>query len=130
LDWRYELPKGQRIFASAFAAAGRIYFGTSTSETEDPCEGAGNPLSNAGKLYVMDIEQNVLLPTPKFTIDTGDILTAPVVDDENLYVKTGKGFYLTPGPYNNPITGPPLPPSVITWREIFGKDELSSTTTP
>jgi hypothetical protein len=130
LDWLYALPAGQRIFASAFAAAGRIYFGTSTSETEDPCEGAGNPASNAGKLYVMDIKQSGS-PAPKFTIDTGDILTAPVVDDENLYVKTGKGFYLTSGPYNNPIIGPPLPPSMVTWREIFDKDQsLSPTQTP
>ncbi|MFZ3044878.1 MAG: PilC/PilY family type IV pilus protein, partial [Desulfatirhabdiaceae bacterium] len=104
LDWLYALPAGERIFASAFAAAGAIYFGTSTSETEDPCEGAGNPTSNAGKLYVMDINPAGDTIEPNFSLETGNILSAPVVDDEHLYVKTiGGGMMTTPGPYNNPV---------------------------
>ncbi len=131
LDWMYALPAGHRIFASAFAAAGSIYFGTSTSETEDPCEGAGNPDSNKGKLFVMNIKQTGT-PTPKFTKETGNILSAPLVDDENLVIKPvgyvpsdlGKppGVMMTSGPYNNPLPGDPLP-SIASWREIFGKDE-------
>jgi type IV pilus assembly protein PilY1 len=124
LDWLYALPPGERIFASAFAAAGSIYFGTSTSETEDPCEGAGNPASNNGRLYVMDINQTDSVTT-KFIMNTGNILSAPVVDDQHLYVKTvGNGMMTTPGPYNNPIVmGGLAETSVSTWREIFGKDE-------
>jgi len=125
LDWMYELPAGQRIFASAFAAAGAIYFGTSTSETEDPCEGAGDPASNAGQLYVMDINPSGDTVTPDVVLDTGNILSPPVVDDEHLYVKTiGGGLMATPGPYNNPvIMGGLVETGVRTWQEIFGKDE-------
>jgi len=124
LDWFYALPAGERIFASAFAAAGSIYFGTATSETEDPCEGAGNPTSNSGKLYVMNITQTGT-PAPTFTKNTGNILSAPVVDDQHIYVKTvGNGMMTTPGPYNNPvIMGGLVETSVSTWREIFGKDQ-------
>ena len=124
LDWLYALPSGQRIFASAFAAAGSIYFGTATSETEDPCSGAGDPASNSGKLYAMDITQTGS-PTPKFTASTGNILSAPVVDDQHLYVKTiGNGMMATPGPYNNPVVmGGLVQTTVSTWREIFGKDQ-------
>jgi type IV pilus assembly protein PilY1 len=124
LDWLYELPPGERIFASAFAAAGSIYFGTSTSETEDPCEGASNPASNNGNLYAMSIDQTKSA-TPEFIMQTGNILSAPVVDDQHLYVKTvGNGMMTTPGEYNNPIVmGGLVETSVQTWREIFDKDQ-------
>jgi type IV pilus assembly protein PilY1 len=60
LDWFFELEKGHRIYASAFAAAGNIYFGTSTSDTEDPCDINANSDpdfdANAGKLYAFDLD--------------------------------------------------------------------------
>ncbi len=125
LDWLYTLPAGHRIFASAFAAAGSVYFGTSTSETEDPCEGAANPASNAGRLYVMDIEQSGSV-SPKFSQEVGNILSAPVVDDEHLYVKTvGNGLLTSPGPYNNPVIMSGLVETgVRTWQEIYRKGEM------
>jgi len=125
LDWLYALPAGERIYASAFAAAGSIYFGTATSETEDPCSGAGNPASNSGKLYAMDITPSGTSVTPKLTVNTGNILSAPVVDDQHLYVKTvGNGLMTTPGPYNNPVVmGGLVQTTISTWREIFGKDQ-------
>ena len=55
LDWFIELPAGNRIFASAFAAAGQIYFGTSTAETEDPCEGHLTPEGNEGRIYAVTL---------------------------------------------------------------------------
>jgi Tfp pilus tip-associated adhesin PilY1 len=119
LDWFYELPVGERIFASAFAAAGSIYFGTSTAETEDPCEGSGKPTANSGRLYVMKIATGELV-TPE-PISTGNITTAPVVDDEHLYVKIPTGTIATKGPYNNALPGEPLS-SISSWREIFNKD--------
>jgi Tfp pilus tip-associated adhesin PilY1 len=82
LDWFFELPQGHRIFASAFAAAGQIYFGTSTSETEDPCEtpaGGGN----LGKIYAFDTEG-----TQVFSQTVGNMIVAPLVQDEHLYIKT------------------------------------------
>jgi len=122
LDWFYTLPAGERIFASAFAAAGSIYFGTSTSETEDPCEGAGNATANSGRLYAMSINTGALVASP---ITTGNILTAPVVDDQHVYVKAvGSGLRTNPGAYNNPIImGGLVETTVKTWREIFNKDE-------
>lgn len=124
LDWLYKLPTGERVFASAFVAAGTVYFGTATSETEDPCEGSGsaNVAKNAGSLYVMDIKQSVS-PTPKFTMKTGNIFTSPVVDDENIRgIKTPYGMLTTANPSNNPGPGP-VEASAASWREIFGKGE-------
>ena len=56
LDWFYELPAGHRIFASAFASAGNIYFGTATSETEDPCEHGGAASDNQGSIFVLNMD--------------------------------------------------------------------------
>jgi hypothetical protein len=122
LDWFFPMPAGERIFASAFAAAGRIYFGTSTSETEDPCEGFGTANPPKGKLYVMKVEQTGT-PKTEFNLDIGTpIITTPVVDDEHLYVKTGPGLLATQGRYNNPLPGPPISSSA-SWREIYDKNE-------
>ncbi|WP_028323900.1 InlB B-repeat-containing protein [Desulfatirhabdium butyrativorans] len=125
LDWAYELPAGARVFASAFAAAGQVYFGTATSETEDPCEGAGSTSANQGKLYVMSLEPGSGTVAPITTVNTGNVLAAPVVDDEHLYVKgVGSGLKTTPGPYNNPVTLYGVPASAVKyWREVFDKDE-------
>ena len=125
LDWVYELPAGERIFASAFAAAKTVYFGTSTAETEDPCEGSGIVGKNLGGLRAMDINQTGPAVTVKFTKTTGNIVSAPVVDDNHLYVKTtGGGLQATTGPYNNPATMAGLVDSAVaTWREIFDQNE-------
>lgn len=125
LDWVYELPAGERVFASAFAAAGQVYFGTATSETEDPCEGAGSASANQGKLYVMSLEPGSGTIAPITTVNTGNVLAAPVVDDEHLYVKgVGTGLLTTPGPYNNQVTLYGIPASAMKyWREVFDKDE-------
>ncbi len=113
LDWFYPLDPGQRIFASAFASAGKIYFGTSTSDTEDPCGG-----SNEGELYIFDVNgDNVDSPT---RIATGDIVTTPLVEDEHLFVRSATGTIMVGGGgFNNEtkvgglgVTEP------STWREI------------
>ena len=124
LDWVYALPAGERIFASAFAAANTVYFGTSTAETEDPCEGSGISGTNLGKLRAMDITQTGSVVV-KFAKTTGNIVSAPVVDDNHLYIKTtGGGIQTTPGPYNNPAAMAGLVESAVaTWREIFDKNE-------
>ena len=124
LDWVYALPAGERIFASAFAAAKTVYFGTSTAETEDPCEGSGIVGKNLGKIRAMEINQTGSVNV-KFTKTTGNIVSAPVVDDNHLYVKTtGGGIQTTPGPYNNPSAMAGLVESAVaSWREIFGWDE-------
>jgi hypothetical protein len=122
LDWLYTLPPGEQVFASAFAAAGAVYFGTATSATEDPCS-ATSANGNGGNLYVFSINQ-ATDATPITTIHTGNILSAPVVDDSHLYVKTiGNGLLATPGIYNNSSQMAGLPVlSINSWREIFDKD--------
>jgi hypothetical protein len=113
LDWFYPLDAGQRIFASAFASAGKIYFGTATSDTEDPCDG-----SNLGELYILDIDgANVDSPT---RIATGDIVTTPLVEDEHLFVRTSQGTVMVGGGgFNNQTkVGGVGVTSPSTWREI------------
>ena len=128
LDWVYALPAGERIFASAFAAAKTVYFGTSTAETEDPCEGSGIAGTNLGKLRVLDINQTGTVMVEKFTVTTGNIVSAPVVDDSHLYVKiTGKSPNFpptTPGPFNNSVFMVGLVESAVaSWQEIFDQNE-------
>jgi hypothetical protein len=121
LDWFYTLPAGEQVFASAFAAAGVVYFGTATSATEDPCS-ATSVNGNGGNLYAFSVNQSESA-TPIITIHTGNIFSSPVVDDAHLYVKTANGLLATPGIYNNSSQMAGLPvTSITTWREIFDKD--------
>ncbi len=115
LDWYLELEEGHRIFASAFSAAGNIYFGTSTAETEDPCEANDN--ENNGKIYALDIIDG----TTKLDVTVGNIRVSPLVDDKHLYIKTPDGGIETfgGGGYNNPvIMGADVTTSVRSWKEI------------
>jgi len=112
LDWFYEMPAGHRIFASAFAAAGYIYFGTSTAETEDPCEG-----TNEGKIYGFSEEGG----SPVLQEEVGDITTSPLVEDEHLYFRTPTGLQSRgSGQYNNDVNvGGLADIRIKSWREIF-----------
>ena len=116
LDWFIELPAGNRIFASAFAAAGQIYFGTSTAETEDPCEGHLTPEGNEGRIYAVTLEGVVLLNKV-----VGDIRTTPLVEDEHLYFRTPTGLQsLGSGVYNNEVQAAGEPTiNIRSWREII-----------
>lgn len=130
LDWFLELPAGHRVFASAFAAAGRIYFGTSTADTEDPCEGYGleGDVDNEGRLYILNQDGSFADPDLEF-VPTGDLRTTPVVEDEHVYFKPpisdpddpdGGVQSLGDGQYNNQpnMTGNPET-SRSWWREVF-----------
>ncbi len=125
LDWVYALPAGERIFASAFAAAKTVYFGTSTAETEDPCEGSGIVGKNLGKLRAIEVNQTGVSLVEKFSATTGNVVSAPVVDDNHLYLKTtGGGLQTTKGPFNNPAAMTGLVESAVaSWREIFDQNE-------
>jgi type IV pilus assembly protein PilY1 len=105
-----------------------MIFGTSTAETEDPCEGSGIVGTNLGKLRVLDINQTGTVMVEKFSVTTGNIVSAPVVDDSHLYVKiTGKSPNFpptTPGPFNNSVLMIGLVESAVaSWREIFDQNE-------
>ena len=120
LDWFFELPAGHRIFASAFAAAGKIYFGTSTSETEDPCAPRSGNAQNTsgGTLFVLTMDGSV----DRQIQDLGSIITSPLVADEHLYVRSQTlGLKSFGGSkYNNPkLTGGFAEMQIKGWRELF-----------
>lgn len=114
LDWFHTLPAGERIWASAYSAAGQIYFGTATAETEDPCEATAAG-KNEGNLYVFTLEGDAVA-----SIDTGNIVTTPVVEDEHVYFRTSEGLNSLGGStYNNEtrLTGTGTS-QIISWEEI------------
>jgi len=115
LDWFVALPPGNRVFASAFAAAETIYFGTSTAETEDPCEGHGQVDGNQGRMYAYNFKG-----VERLNRIVGDIRTSPMVEDEHLYFRTPVGLHsLGGGLYNTPIQTMALPKiSIRSWQEI------------
>ena len=120
LDWFYELEEGERIFTTAFAAAGNIYFGTSTAETEDPCAGGGGGQSGIGGGSVYTFSYDGGDPIEK--LEVGNVSTTPLVVDEHLYVKSqsqGLRSYGS-GPYNRPSNMGLTPEfSMRNWREVF-----------
>lgn len=93
--WNFEMDAGERVFASAYAAAGKIYFGTTTSDTEDPCDMAGDPSDpdSGGNIYILDQEKGWVESGEDqgFKFSTGGIRSAPVVQDEHLFYKTAAG---------------------------------------
>jgi hypothetical protein len=114
LDWAYALPAGHRIFTTAFAAAGQIYFGTSTAETEDPCE--ADPAADPGILFVLTIEGTVVMSKA-----VGNITTTPLVEDQHLYYVTPQDglSFLGSGQYNNElITGGEPEVTIQQWRIV------------
>lgn len=119
LRWYLELDETHRVFASAFSAAGAVYFGTSTSETEDPCESTGT-LDNQGKIYALDIHTG-----QGHSAIVGNVRVSPLVDDEHLYVKTPDGSIAAfgSGNYDNPVLmGSEVSTAVRSWKEITNED--------
>lgn len=115
LDWFYQLDSGHRVFASAFAAAGTIYFGTSTADTEDPCSDL-----NEGQLIALDMDDGSEIVKK----NTGNIFSAPIVDDKHVYIKTPSGLLsFGGGTYNNAVNVEGTT-SINTkmWREVFESD--------
>ena len=116
LDWFFELPPGHRIFASAFAAAGQIYFGTSTADTEDPCESLDGGYG-LGKIFAFGMDG-----TQAFEQTVGNIIVAPLVQDEHVYIKTQSlGLQsFGDGEYNNRVRMRGFADFDIKyWREIL-----------
>jgi hypothetical protein len=124
LDWFFQLPEGHRIYASAFAAAGNIYFGTSTGETEDPCDTSANADSgfdpNAGKLFAFNMDNPADGPLLERVV--GNVLAAPVVEDKHIYVQSVSGDVdsFGSGQYNSKTRQGGIPKIEIHWwREMF-----------
>jgi type IV pilus assembly protein PilY1 len=109
---------------SAFAAAGRIYFGTSTADTEDPCDTSGESGANDGKIFVFDDTTGTSMLNDEdgdAGKRVGNVYTPPVVYDRHLYVKTPTGLVsFGEGSYNNDLNaGGMAQASKTSWREVF-----------
>jgi hypothetical protein len=119
LDWFLELPEGHRVFSSAFASAGKVYFGTATSETEDPCDGPSTSgLTSLGDIYVIDIAT----ATQTAKLNAGNTVITPIVYDEHLYVKSSGAEVQSfgSGIYDNEVIKGGFPMVEIhAWREFF-----------
>lgn len=124
-EWSWSLPAGERIWAEAFAAAGVVYFGTSTSDTQDPCSPPTTGTSY-GSLYSLDLSA---LPNDPSVVqaDVGNVVGI-VVEDEHLYVKTNKpdsGTTLSSygdGNYNNEVSvgrNYKIDKMPGSWRQLF-----------
>ncbi|HHP7234254.1 MAG TPA: PilC/PilY family type IV pilus protein [Desulfobacterales bacterium] len=123
LDWFYQLPEGHRVYASAFAAAGKIYFGTSTAETEDPCASSNDPNVTSGKLFAFDMDQSYNLEaTPLFEQEVGDIVVSPIVEDRHLFVNSKDSGLQAfgSGKFNNQVLKGGNPQVFVRfWREMY-----------
>jgi hypothetical protein len=126
LDWFYELPEGHRVFASAFAAAGTIYFGTSTAETEDPCESGGLSNNNNGALFAIDMNNPRDVDgkvVPKLNQKVGNMVAPPVVYDQHLFYKSFDGSptprVLGAAGWNTETISVPNGVEVLVWREVY-----------
>jgi hypothetical protein len=121
LDWYYELPEGHRVFTSAFSAAGLVYFGTSTADTEDPCA-RDSQNNNNGEIFAFSMHQPNASVIPAFNQRVGNVVASPLVEDQHIYVK-GLGMGLQSfgnGNYNNQVLIGGYPEIAIRlWREIF-----------
>ena len=116
LDWYIELEAGHRIYSAGFAAADQIYFGSATSETENPCAAYLNGVADtAGILYAVNHQGEILMERA-----TGDVATPLLVEDEHIYFRTLSGLRsLGRGIYNNDVlkSGAPVI-KVHAWLEV------------
>lgn len=125
--WSKTLPKGHRIFASAAAAANKIYFGSSTSETEDPCAPSQADSSASGSIFVLDIVHgdDPTRGSEEIIENSGNIVSSPIVEDRRLFVSTDKRSLKVygDGVYQNDEVeeGDKANPAFRRWREITAK---------
>ncbi len=113
----FALPVGQRVFASAFATAETVFFGTSAAETDDPCAPNTAASTSSGMIFAINIDTGV----QAFSQEVGNIVSTPVVDDEHLYIKTADGQLMGFGGdnfQNDVKEGGIGSASIKVWRQI------------
>ncbi|WP_170161628.1 PilC/PilY family type IV pilus protein [Desulfosoma caldarium] len=86
-EWVWALPSGHRIWAEAVAAAGRVYFGTAVSDTDDPCSPLQDKANKGGKVYAVDLSALNTLVDPVLVAETEGNVTGLFVEDEHLYAR-------------------------------------------
>lgn len=116
LAWYKGLPPGHGIFASPFAAAGTIYFGSSTPETKDP-----SAVKSNGIIYALNMKNGKVFHAE----NVGSIISSLLVADEHLYFKTRvsgvKSSVIMGGDqYNNEtVMSPDAINGVLSWKELW-----------
>jgi hypothetical protein len=115
LDWFYELEENHGVRASVVAAAGRLYYGSTTTGVEDPCVALREENSDLGLLTVMDLEGVVYLSRR-----IGNVQFAPLVEDRHIYLMTPTGLLsLGSGIYNNELFSFGVPiVNARSWEEV------------
>lgn len=120
--WNFALPAGQQVFATAFATAGRVYFGTTTAVSEDPCaETSAAAGGSEGVIYVLESDTGANVLGAGQSVASGNVTTTPLVDDEHLYIKTANGELKAYGGntfQNETKQGGFSEATVGVWREI------------
>ena len=82
--WKKTLSTGHRVFASAFATANTVFFGTTTADTDDPCAPSTDGSGDTGSLFALDLVTGDGTETTNF----GNVVSAPVGDDGHVYTRT------------------------------------------
>lgn len=122
--WSFTLPAGNRIWTAAVAAAGTVYFGTSTTDTEDPCAASTTGLK--GSIYAVDLAHLPSSDLSPLAANVGNVMNL-TVEDQHLYAKvtnpdTGTNIVSYGGAYNNKVAignqfGTFKVPS--SWRQVI-----------
>ena len=115
LDWFFELEENHQVQAPIVSAAGRLYFGTTTTEVDDQCAALRTENGDLGLLTVMDLEGVVYLSR-----SMGNVHIAPLIEDQHAYVMVPTGLQsLGSGVYNSPVKSYGVPVvKVHSWEEL------------
>ena len=122
--WKFALPAGQRVYASSFATAGRVYFGTSTATSEDPCAApSAQAMGTTGAIYVFNAEPDAGGNASKVGEYASENVSSTItVDDEKVYFRTTDGMVTARGgnTFQNATKQGGFSEAVIkSWAEIL-----------
>jgi hypothetical protein len=115
LQWFIELAPGEHVPASAFAAAGQVYFATSSTIRSDPCRRFPAPAVEPAGLITVDLEGTVV-----FERSIPEIFSPPLVEDMHLYITLPGGpLSFGAGVYNHPRQSSGIPKVRIkAWQPV------------
>jgi len=122
--WKLALPAGHQVYSAAFATAGRVYFGTSTATSEDPCAPtSATSNGDTGSIFVYDVEPDASGNANQVAeIATGNTAGSLVVDDKHLYFRTADGRVIARGGktfQNETKQGGFSEAVIISWMEVL-----------
>ncbi|MFW2331496.1 MAG: hypothetical protein ACN4E2_04290 [Nitrospinota bacterium] len=118
--WKVGLPEGHRVFGSPFVSDGKVGFGTSTAETDDPCAVSTLASGADGNFYVLnvddgseaEVEENIGNNVAGLHSSGTKIITSTV----NNLIKESGGSISAPEPAGSIDLGGGM--LINSWREI------------